>query len=248
MKSLIGTLAVIGMAAVATPAAATQLNITVTGVLVSQGNQSGIHNTGVDANLSVGSTIILTASFDTSREIAWGDTGYSIVGMYGLPDTGNSFFRIDGPGVHWQAADEFDDGGLPFYAAPPPLGTQLPAIILQGDKVVGLAGPLQPSSAQNRAPGLDLGSRVPFAYDGNFPVPVLANFFGIGAPNGEYGNTYNTPGFGGVWDFANSTVIDPPSPDAILAAVPEPATWAMLLAGFGMVGFALRRRQRATFC
>ena len=28
------------------------------------------------------------------------------------------------------------------------------------------------------------------------------------------------------------------------AAVPEPATWAMMLIGFGAVGFALRRRQR----
>jgi hypothetical protein len=27
------------------------------------------------------------------------------------------------------------------------------------------------------------------------------------------------------------------------AAVPEPQTWMMLLAGFGMVGFAVRRRQ-----
>ncbi len=29
-----------------------------------------------------------------------------------------------------------------------------------------------------------------------------------------------------------------------LAAVPEPATWAMLIAGFGMVGFSMRRAQR----
>lgn len=29
-------------------------------------------------------------------------------------------------------------------------------------------------------------------------------------------------------------------------AVPEPATWLMMIAGFGMVGAALRRRQRAT--
>jgi len=28
----------------------------------------------------------------------------------------------------------------------------------------------------------------------------------------------------------------------LTAAVPEPATWAMMLAGFGMLGFALRRR------
>ncbi len=28
------------------------------------------------------------------------------------------------------------------------------------------------------------------------------------------------------------------------AAVPEPATWAMMIAGFGLAGSALRRRQR----
>lgn len=30
------------------------------------------------------------------------------------------------------------------------------------------------------------------------------------------------------------------------AAVPEPATWALMLSGFGLVGSALRRRRRAT--
>ena len=30
------------------------------------------------------------------------------------------------------------------------------------------------------------------------------------------------------------------------ARIPEPATWAMLIAGFGMVGFAMRRRTAAT--
>ena len=34
--------------------------------------------------------------------------------------------------------------------------------------------------------------------------------------------------------------------DIAATAVPEPATWAMLIAGFGMVGFAARRR-RSTF-
>jgi hypothetical protein len=33
---------------------------------------------------------------------------------------------------------------------------------------------------------------------------------------------------------------------AINAAVPEPATWAMMIAGFGMVGFAARRSRRVT--
>lgn len=35
-------------------------------------------------------------------------------------------------------------------------------------------------------------------------------------------------------------------PDAT-AAVPEPGTWATMLAGFGLVGMAARRRQRAQF-
>ena len=30
-----------------------------------------------------------------------------------------------------------------------------------------------------------------------------------------------------------------------IPGIPEPATWAMLIAGFGMVGFAARRRQKA---
>lgn len=29
-------------------------------------------------------------------------------------------------------------------------------------------------------------------------------------------------------------------------AVPEPATWAMMIGGFGMIGFAMRRRQKVT--
>ncbi|HEU4968186.1 PEPxxWA-CTERM sorting domain-containing protein, partial [Sphingomonas sp.] len=31
-----------------------------------------------------------------------------------------------------------------------------------------------------------------------------------------------------------------------IPSVPEPATWAMMIAGFGLIGGALRRRARAT--
>jgi hypothetical protein len=40
-------------------------------------------------------------------------------------------------------------------------------------------------------------------------------------------------------------------PDATIgdptAAVPEPATWAMMVGGFGLIGSAMRRRQRVCF-
>ena len=35
------------------------------------------------------------------------------------------------------------------------------------------------------------------------------------------------------------------SSSPVAAAVPEPATWAMMLIGFGAVGFGMRRRTRA---
>ena len=41
------------------------------------------------------------------------------------------------------------------------------------------------------------------------------------------------------WDIGNFRV-------SVAAAVPEPASWAMMLAGFGIVGGAMRRRQRTS--
>jgi len=35
-------------------------------------------------------------------------------------------------------------------------------------------------------------------------------------------------------------------PVAVVAAVPEPATWAMMLIGFGGIGYSMRRRRKST--
>ena len=56
-------------------------------------------------------------------------------------------------------------------------------------------------------------------------------------PPGDVGGGV-PPGDGG------GGVTTPPTPTPPVAAVPEPSTWAMMLAGFGFIGFALRRRPR----
>ena len=54
-----------------------------------------------------------------------------------------------------------------------------------------------------------------------------------------YGNTVTEPN-GTPWTL---TVSD--APITAPGSVPEPATWAMMIAGFGFVGATLRRRRRA---
>jgi hypothetical protein len=58
---------------------------------------------------------------------------------------------------------------------------------------------------------------------------------GAGSPGGGKGP--------GVGDKGGGSVI-PTSPS--IAAVPEPATWAMMLVGFGFIGFVMRRRRPAS--
>lgn len=56
--------------------------------------------------------------------------------------------------------------------------------------------------------------------------------------------------FNGSSVFLNVSGQDPQGGNALfdvgVAAVPEPATWAMMLMGFGMIGFGLRNRQKPT--
>ena len=41
----------------------------------------------------------------------------------------------------------------------------------------------------------------------------------------------------------DDSTVHPPGPPTIVGAVPEPATWATMLFGFGLVGGMLRRRR-----
>lgn len=48
--------------------------------------------------------------------------------------------------------------------------------------------------------------------------------------------------YGSGHAFAELVSYQMPDPDPTPAAVPEPATWAMMLVGFGAIGFTLRRK------
>ncbi len=73
----------------------------------------------------------------------------------------------------------------------------------------------------------------------------------VGSPF-ELGYTFTLSGLAADINFGNTFVIDYIVPDGyslsfntVDGAVPEPATWALMLTGFGMVGAGLRSRKRA---
>jgi PEP-CTERM motif len=71
----------------------------------------------------------------------------------------------------------------------------------------------------------DLGGRVPTAADLRDPALAMFRSFSIGFNDG-------TGGLGNVQGNFTATITS--------AAVPEPATWAMLILGFGVIGGAMR--------
>lgn len=100
--------------------------------------------------------------------------------------------------------------------------------------------------------GIVLPASVP-ASSGSSPLPVPGGAGGGGfivAPPGG-----GTPGGGGIGilpptPLPTSTppVIPTPTPTTPpVSAIPEPATWLMLIIGFGLVGRALRARRRIRF-
>lgn len=82
------------------------------------------------------------------------------------------------------------------------------------------------------------GSQIVAAADGN---QVLDRTNGTVTIRGAAGETFSNVTFGST---GNSLEVDTL---AVSAAVPEPATWGMLILGFGVAGGAMRRRRAVAF-
>lgn len=98
-------------------------------------------------------------------------------------------------------------------------------------------GGVLPSVTRHARPGG--GDLVIFWAPGAAPFcpPSVATIPQVSAPGG-WGSAPSAPG-AGVW--AGGGGVTRPSP----GGVPEIDTWAMLVAGFGLVGLSMRRRTRA---
>ena len=141
-------------------------------------------------------------------------------------------------------------GGTYVFAAGSGFPNYYAVRTLNGAAVASFAG----------APSVEFPNRGgPNFYDGNIlggytELPILAEaqfsngdkYLGLRVTSGGqnyYGFAYTTNSVLNSYGFETSPGTGIFATMAIPAAVPEPATWAMMLVGFGAIGFAMRRRR-----
>ncbi|HEV2596658.1 MAG TPA: PEPxxWA-CTERM sorting domain-containing protein [Sphingomicrobium sp.] len=106
-----------------------------------------------------------------------------------------------------------------------------------GNNIVGLSSY---ASADNLLYDGSNGTSAWLDYSG-LSFSTLANTFGIGnTGGGDYGVTDMASNPAGTCCGSHPAQLN----ISAIAAVPEPATWAMMLIGFGGMGFAMRGRRR----
>jgi hypothetical protein len=81
------------------------------------------------------------------------------------------------------------------------------------------------------------------------PIDVSGTSTGSGAA-APYSYTFTYTAFGSFFGYGTPANPAPPTflgqtPDYSILPVAEPGTWAMLIAGFGIVGLAMRRRVKS---
>jgi choice-of-anchor C domain-containing protein len=159
----------------------------------------------------------------------WTVTGNSvdlIGGYWQSPTPGGGSVDLDGdaPGGIRQSLGVLNAGSydLKFYMSGNPDGA--PSLKTLDVGVGGVSETLHPGRGQSRSNMDYVLETIGFTSDGVHPT-ILS--FTSGDVNTPFG-----PVIGGV----------------SVAAIPEPATWAMLILGVGLIGIAARRRRQGLAC
>jgi hypothetical protein len=228
-------LAALGALAVAQPAAAAIITVTVTGTVHDGFDQSGMFGA---ANTDLAGAIFSVVEyFDTTKgQLVLGGSGGTsdaLAGGFafnGLPSPGSATVTINGMSA-------LVSGNAIGLLQSRTVGTKGFSTVTQvdiGDHVTtenGLGLQLSPGTPLHFLNGWH--SDCPVADDcrGSFYFTQYAYTTNPGVPSGGY--IYQNLGTFELDTFDVS----------VSGAVPEPATWAMMIAGFGLVGWAMRRRE-----
>lgn len=139
-------------------------------------------------------------------------------------------YEVDGGGAEWSSVDILvsADGSSFFNVESSFAG----AVDLIGDNAHG-------SASFRRS--FDLGGAVAALGTGSFRY-LRIDGSGASAIGGNNGFDLDAIG---LVNWEKVVVTPPPGGGGGVGVIPEPATWAMMIAGFGLVGAAARRRRTA---
>jgi hypothetical protein len=175
-------------------------------------------------------------SLPAGHAMVWDFDGLQAAG-YGVSTTGTVSY--------YSGADGLQSG----VAAPPPGDNSIYASVLGGGSLTLTTPAIKLLSVYMGSP--DSYNSIRFNFSDNTSALLLGDVLAGGAFDGNQsigrrmtytfgGKTVTSVVFGSSqnsFEFDNI---------ATLSAVPEPATWAMMITGFGLAGASLRQRRRQT--
>jgi hypothetical protein len=157
-----------------------------------------------------------------------------------LSYTGGYVGQGSSPG--WYAAPANDDTNFGYAES----GHDFNLLVAPGNKLNSLSFYLGSLDSYNTLSFYD-GATLVKSYNGGDLTPDPSGDQGAGSTNRRYFFTF------GAADDVNKVVFSSASPAfefdniaAAVSAVPEPATWTMMIFGFGFLGFMLRGNRRRT--